>query len=108
MSFFKNFFATRYENLGAAEFKKKMQETPDAVLIDVRTPEEVAEGAIKGAKNINIFDPNFANKIAALDKNKTYFVYCRSGGRSGQACNAMADMGFEKLVNLSGGYMGWR
>jgi len=96
-----------YENVSAATFKQMITETPGAVLLDVRTPAEVRSGNIKGAVNIDLMGADFQQKIAKLDKNKTYFVYCRSGGRSGQACKMMGDAGFEHVYNLSGGMMSW-
>lgn len=104
-----SFFKTKknYENVNASTFKQLLSETPNAVIIDVRTAAEVRSGAIKGATNIDLMRMDFQQNIAKLDKNKTYFVYCRSGNRSGQACQLMGDMGFEKVYNLSGGMMGW-
>ena len=81
------------------------ENTPDAVLIDVRTPAEFNGGKLPGAKNIDIFSKDFLNQIDKLAKDKTYLLYCRSGNRSGQACNIMAGRGFTKLYNLSGGVM---
>lgn len=81
------------------------ENTPDAVIIDVRTPAEFAGGKLPGAKNIDIFSKDFTNQIDKLDKDKTYLLYCRSGNRSGQACNIMAGLGFTKLYNLAGGVM---
>ncbi len=106
MSLFQSLFGTatkKYTDVRAEEFLKLLEETPNAVLLDVRTPAEFASGKVKGATNIDIYSPSFGTAISKLDKNKTYFVYCRSGARSGQACNVMADQGFEKLYNLAGG-----
>ena len=77
---------------------KKMMSEPNVVILDVRTPEETAQGKIEGAIEINVKDPSFDEKIQALDKDKTYLVYCRSGGRSVTSCNKMADQGFYKFV----------
>ncbi len=96
-----------FTNLSNAEFKAMMGGS-DVVLLDVRTPAETAQGKIDGAMEINISSPDFASKIAELDKDKTYLVYCRSGARSARACNMMADAGFGKLYNLSTGFMNWR
>ena len=96
-----------YENVNAATFKQLITETPNAVVIDVRTAAEARSGSIKGAVNIDIMSMDFQQKIAKLDKNKTYFVYCRSGNRSGQACQMMGDAGFTNVYNLSGGMMSW-
>lgn len=102
-----NFFGTKaYENLNSKDFKEKMEADENAFLLDVRTPGEFNEENIEGAVNIDVMSPYFAERVAELDKSKTYYVYCRSGGRSGQACGVMADMGF-KTYNLAGGIMGW-
>jgi rhodanese-related sulfurtransferase len=52
-------------------------------------------------------DPSFPGKIAELDKTKSYYIYCRSGNRSGQVCNYMSGLGFGNLYNLQGGIMAW-
>lgn len=71
----------------------------DAVIIDVRTPEEFATGHLEGAVNINVQSEEFAAQIMELDKDGEYFVYCRSGNRSGQAIAQMSQMGFAELTN---------
>jgi rhodanese-related sulfurtransferase len=96
-----------YENVQAATFKKLIAENPAAVILDVRTPAEFKQGAIKGAINIDIMGSSFNEKIAQLDKDKTYLVYCRSGNRSGSACSSMGKDGFKNIYNLSGGMMQW-
>ncbi len=96
-----------FENLPVDDFKEQFEAHSNAALLDVRTPEEVAAGAIDGAAVINIFDADFADKVAELDKSKAYFVYCRSGRRSANACQIMSDQGFGELFNLEGGYMAW-
>ena len=95
-------------DLNPLEFKTGMEHESNAVILDVRTPKEVAKGVIPGAKVINFFDSNFNEQINKLDKTKTYFVYCRSGGRSGKACNALQDAGFPKTYNLKGGITAWK
>jgi rhodanese-related sulfurtransferase len=96
-----------FQNLDPQAFKKGFESEEGAVIIDVRTPAELAEGQIDGHIMINVMDPTFPQKIAALDKTKPYYIYCRSGNRSGQVCNYMSGQGFEKLYNLSGGIMAW-
>jgi len=73
----------------------------DTVIIDVRTPAEFATGHLDGAVNIDVQSPHFAAQIMELDPNGDYFVYCRSGNRSGQAIAQMNQMGFngENLTN---------
>lgn len=72
----------------------------DVVILDVRTDEEFAETHVKGAQQIDFRSADFKEKIAKLDKTKTYKVYCRSGNRSGKAIDMMKDMGFKDLENL--------
>ena len=96
----------KYEDVDAAQFKA-LREKEDAVVLDVRSPAEVNEGVIPGYKMINLMSPIFKSEIRKLDKTKTYLVYCRSGNRSGQACQLMTEMGFEKVYNLRGGIGAW-
>lgn len=80
----------------------------DAIILDVRTEEEVASGKIPNSINIDIYKgQGFVYQVEELDKNKTYYVYCRSGARSAQACSIMNQLGFEKTFNLIGGIMQW-
>ncbi len=95
-------------DLNQQEWWEGAQADADAVILDVRTLQEWNEGIIPGAINIDIFQgQEFINAIDALDKTKSYYVYCRSGGRSGNACGLMSQLGFEKAFNLSGGIMAW-
>jgi thioredoxin 1 len=89
------------------EFEQQLAKTPDAQLIDVRTPDEYKDGHLKGAKNIDFNDQNFASGIAALDKNKPVFIYCLSGGRSSAAAEQMRAEGFGKVYEMQGGIMKW-
>ncbi len=80
----------------------------DAVILDVRTQEEVDDGYIPGAVHIDFYlGQGFLEEIEKLDKSKSYYVYCRSGNRSGQACALMNSRGFERCYNLMGGMMEW-
>jgi rhodanese-related sulfurtransferase len=72
------------------------------VIIDVRTPEEFADGHLEGAINIDIYNPAFQDSIAALETNGVYVVYCRSGHRSGHALMMMNAMGIDDVTNLGG------
>ena len=72
---------------------------PDVVLLDVRTPEEFATGHLAGAQNLDFRAPGFREKVAKLDKTKTYVLYCASGNRSGQTNVLMQEAGFDKVVN---------
>lgn len=89
------------------DFKAELSAAPNAILIDVRKPEELPDGIIKGAINIDFTGPEFSEKIAVLDKEKTYFVYCKSGKRSGDAVKQMEKAGFENIYTLEGGLKNW-
>ena len=95
------------KNLTKEDWKKLIKETQNAVVIDVRTPEECAEGTQPNAQQINFLSlTDFLSAVENLDKNSSYFLYCRSGNRSAQACMYMHDKGF-KTFNLMGGMMQW-
>ena len=93
-------------DLSVTEFSTKVAEA-GVITLDVRTPSEFMSGFIKGSKNIDFQSGNFETEIAALDKNATYAVYCRSGNRSGQAVKVMHDAGFHNVYNLNGGVIDW-
>lgn len=84
------------------EFATAMAE-PGSVTIDVRTPAEYAAGHVDGAINLDVESGDFASGIAALPKDTTYNVYCRSGRRSALAADQLAESGFTSVVNLDGG-----
>ncbi|REJ81985.1 MAG: rhodanese-like domain-containing protein [Bacteroidetes bacterium] len=87
---------------------KEMLDNNKGVLLDVRTPEEFSEGHIPGAINIDYNAENFKSEIEKLDKSKQYNVYCRSGRRSAAAMEMMEQSGFNKVINLEGGILGWQ
>lgn len=80
---------------------------PELVVLDVRTPDEYAEGHLPGATLVDFNAADFHEQLDALDKDKDYLVYCRSGNRSGQAREMMADMGFSSVADLDGGIVAW-
>ena len=97
----------KFANINVEDFKKKIT-APDTVVLDVRTPQEMVKGKIKGAVAFNVLDRNFMEKTKTLDPSKTYLVYCRSGSRSAKACRIMVGAGMENVYNLVGGYQAWR
>ena len=86
--------------LSAAEFRIRYR-SGDAVL-DVRTPAEYSAGHLEGADNVDVMAPDFAARVDALERSKTYYLYCRSGNRSGQAARRMKEMGFDNVYNIGG------
>ena len=99
-------FKAQLNNLPIETFLTRYAQSPDAILIDVRTPKEFALGHIEGAINIDFLAPNFWAEIKNLDPNQSYFVYCRSGRRSIRACILMKNGGFDnsKIFNMDYGY----
>lgn len=105
---FLNYYENNMEDLSQDEWKEQLANDDNAVILDVRTDDEVAEGIIPNAIHIDIYKgQEFINEIEALDKSKNYYVYCRSGNRSGQACKIMEELGFENAYNLEGGMLQW-
>ena len=84
------------------------QDNPDFVIIDVRTPEEFAGEHIENATNIDFYSESFRDTLNTLDKDKTYLIYCRVGGRSGSALDIMAELNFKEAYNMSGGINQWK
>lgn len=96
-----------YENLSANQFKRKLEKTRNAILIDVRTPREYSEdGHIPKANLIPL--QLFGSIYLAGFKDKPVFVYCRSGHRSRQASEILEKMGIKEVYNLSGGIISWK
>lgn len=87
------------------EIKKN---NPEVVVIDVRTPGEIAQGYIEGSKIIDYNSRDFKQQLQKLDKSKTYIMYCAVGGRSGNAQSMMKKMGFGNVANLKGGIVAWQ
>ena len=94
--------------LPASAFQQQVETTEDAVILDVRTTEEVNAGFIEGAVHIDYKGDDFESKVNKLDKSKTYFVYCGSGVRSNKAADVMKGLGFEKYYTLEGGIKAWK
>lgn len=95
-------------NLSQENWTSQLENDLNAVVIDVRTEEEYQEGIIAGAKNIDIYKgQEFIDMLETLDKSKNYYVYCKAGGRSEQACSIMNQIGFENAFNLIGGFSNW-
>jgi rhodanese-related sulfurtransferase len=96
------------EELTQEEWISQLENDDNAVILDVRTDAEVEDGIIPKAIHIDIYrGQEFIDEIEALDKSKNYYVYCRSGNRSGKACQIMQQLGFENTYNLLGGMLEW-
>lgn len=92
----------------ARELMQRRAGQRDFVILDVRTPEEFAEGHLSGAVNMNVLAPDFAARLATLERGKTYLVYCRTGNRSTKAVQAMERLGFRSLHHMFEGILAWQ
>ncbi|PQJ17248.1 rhodanese-like domain-containing protein [Nonlabens tegetincola] len=97
------------KDINQEEWRKLIANDENAIILDVRTKEEVTEeGIIPGALHYNIYEPEtFMNAVNCMDASKNYYVYCRAGSRSAQACQIMNQLGLPNTYNLLGGFMEW-
>ncbi len=96
-------------DLSQNDWESQLKADANAVILDVRTEDECNEGIIPNAINIDIYKgQGFIYELEELDKTKNYYVYCKAGGRSAQACGVMNQLGFENAYNLLGGFMNWK
>jgi rhodanese-related sulfurtransferase len=96
-------------NLTQQQWTERLESDSNAIILDVRTPEEFNSGKIPNSINIDIYKgQGFIYLVDELDKTKNFYVYCRSGARSGQACSVMNQMGIPNAYNLLGGIIEWR
>ena len=93
--------------LAPKEFSAKYKNTPNAILLDVRTESEVKEGALTNAKNI-VYDDSFSEKLGDLSKETPIFVYCAAGKRSAKAAEILKEKGFREVYQLKGGLVAWK
>jgi rhodanese-related sulfurtransferase len=94
--------------LVSSEEMESILEIEGVQLIDVRTPEEYAEGYIEGAQNIDFYSDTFDQDILKLDKTKPVVLYCKSGGRSANCAEKLVKAGFVKVYDLDGGITQWQ
>lgn len=94
--------------LDAAGTRSLLEDPPEGlVVIDVRTDEEFTAGRLAGAKQVDIYQADFAQKIDGLDRSVPYLVYCKAGGRSAKAVAFMASLGFASVSDFGGGWDAW-
>jgi rhodanese-related sulfurtransferase len=102
-----NYANAQYKNVSASEFKNLL-EKQKGILIDLRTPDEIKKGKIKGATEIDFLAVDFNKEAEKLDKSKTYYLYCAGGGRSADAAEVLISKGFKQVVNLEKGFADWK
>lgn len=96
-----------YGLISPQDMETLRKEQSDLILIDVRTPQEVAAGKIDGAIEIDFHSPDFQTRLDGLDREKPYGVYCKKGARSAGAMKIMQELGFTKVYDMEGGYDAW-
>ncbi|WP_452219874.1 rhodanese-like domain-containing protein [Lacinutrix salivirga] len=95
-------------DLSQQDWNSQLKTDNQAIILDVRTEDEVAEGIIPNALHIDIYKgQGFIEEVEKLDKTKSIYVYCKAGGRSAQACAVMSQLGFKNTYNLIGGFSEW-
>ncbi len=95
-------------DLTQQQWSEQLENDDNSVIIDVRTDAELEAGYIPGAIQIDIFNgAEFLKRARELDPEKNYYIYCRSGARSGQACMLLNSVGVKNAYNLKGGFMDW-
>ena len=92
----------------ARELIQKRARNAQLFILDVRTPEEFAQGHLSGAVNVNLMAPDFESRLAGLNRGQTYLVYCRTGSRSAKATQAMRRLGFRSVYHMFEGIVGWQ
>jgi sulfur-carrier protein adenylyltransferase/sulfurtransferase len=96
------------KEIDPTELKRMQEQKQDFTLIDVREPDEVAEGAIAGAKPLPRGQLEHKIDTITTDKNEPIVCYCGGGGRSALAAQSLKKMGFKNVMSLVGGYKGWK
>lgn len=101
---------TTGQSVSPRQFKALLdqhQGDPDVVLLDIRTPKEFEDGHIQGAVLLDFYSSDYVDRLKALDRTKTYLIYCRSGNRSGKSLAIFDKLGFRRVYNLDPGVIGW-
>ena len=99
--------STAFKTIDVTSYSEKIKATPNAQILDVRTPDEYATGHIENSDNVDWLTESFVLKTDKYDKTKPVFVYCKSGGRSAKASEKLAELGFTTVYNLDGGMLKW-
>ena len=97
----------RYDILPNIAYKNIIDSDNKIILIDVRSKQELDEIMINGVLNYDFNSDEFEKSILSLDKEKTYYMICRSGRRSGITTELMLENGFENVLNIKGGMIKW-
>lgn len=102
------FYPQNVPSITTQELFKKMLESTDFILIDVRTPTEFYRERLKGSVLATVDKIEERIVHLAPNKNKTIFLYCRTGGRSARATKILQELGYENVYNVIGGIKDWK
>ncbi|MGB9980361.1 rhodanese-like domain-containing protein [Methanobacterium sp.] len=80
----------------------------EITILDIRPKEDFEKEHIPGAENLDYHGHQFQKKAEALDKNKDYLIYCKSGVRGGYFMDKMKESGFSGAYNILGGFVAWK
>ena len=97
-----------FVNMKASEAAKILNNNPEAVVLDIRTPKEYAEGHIPDAINIDFKAESFEMELEKLDRDTTYLMHCRSGRRSAISFEIFKKLGFRHVIHMDDGILGWK
>lgn len=105
--------ASAFREMNATEANRLIRDhrsDSNFIVLDVRTPEEFAQGHLleKTPFNLNFDAADFREQLARLDREKTYLVYCRTGNRSHETMKLMKELGFRRVYDLKGGIVAWQ
>ena len=98
---------TSLQSIPPKAFSQKMEASSNAIILDVRTPDEFNEGHLKNAINIDVDGDHFQAEINKLNKSNPVYVYCYAGGRGSTAGKALIKAGFKEVYNMDGGIKEW-
>ena len=99
---------SQFVNMKASEAAKILKNNPEAVVLDIRTPKEYAEGHIPDAINIDYKADSFESELEKLDRDTTYLMHCRSGRRSANSLKIFEKLGFRHVIHMDNGILGWQ
>tara|TARA_R110002050_G_scaffold195593_1_gene330445 strand:- start:42514 stop:42957 length:444 start_codon:yes stop_codon:yes gene_type:complete len=99
--------AGSFSNVSVSDLNTAIASEKNILVLDVRTPQEVSQGYVANALNIDVNGATFTQQAKELDKTKTIYVYCRSGHRSQNASKQLVNMGFTDVRNVEGGFIAW-
>ena len=100
--------STVVTNLSSERFKALIANDKNGMVIDLRTMEEItSKGFIKGSVRLDYLAKDAEKQVDKLDKNKTYYIYCASGGRSSDCAEYMEKHGFKRVFTLEKGFSEW-